>query len=87
MCSGVSEERSRVTVNPAVGKTRSEGVEVIGIVRNLLATLEILGNLCWFSLHHTKGEFSRSIGLSFKYISTSFNTGSESNSLSPPALV
>ena len=45
-CSGVSEERNRVTVNPAAEKTRSEGVEVIGMVRNLLATLEIIGNLC-----------------------------------------
>ena len=40
-----SEECNRVTVNPAQENTRSEGVEVIGIERNLLATLEIMGNL------------------------------------------
>ena len=44
--SGVKQDLNLVTVNPAVENTRSAGVEVIGMVRYLLATRETRGNLC-----------------------------------------
>ena len=45
-CSGVKQDLNLVTVNPAVENIRSAGVEVIGMVRYLLATHETRGNLC-----------------------------------------
>ena len=45
-CSGVKQDLNLVTVNPAVENTLSAGVDVIGMVRYLLATRETRGNLC-----------------------------------------
>ena len=78
-CSGVKQDLNLVTVNPAIEITLSAGVDVIGMVRYLLAIRETRGNLCWFSFHHLNGGSSLSIGLSFKYDSTSFSTRSQSS--------
>ena len=43
-CSGVKQDLNLVTVNPAVENTLSPGMDVIGMVRYLLATREIIGN-------------------------------------------
>ena len=81
------QDLNLVTVNPAVENTLSAGVDVIGMVRYLLATHKTRGNLCWFSFHHSKGCSSLSIGLSFKYDSTSLSTGSASSESQSPSVV
>ena len=43
-CLGVKQDLNLVTVNPAVENTLSAGMDVIGMVRYLLATQEIIGN-------------------------------------------
>ena len=47
-CSGVKQNLNLMTVNPAVENTLSAGVDVIGMVRYLLAIREARQNLCWF---------------------------------------
>ena len=44
-CSGVKQDLNLMTINPAVENTLSAGMDVIGMVRYLLATREIRGNL------------------------------------------
>ena len=45
-CSGFKQDLNLVTVNPAVENTRSAEVDVIEMVRHLLATRATRGNLC-----------------------------------------
>ena len=47
-CSGVKQNLNLMTVNPAVENTLSAGVDIIGMVRYLLAIREARRNLCWF---------------------------------------
>ena len=56
-----------VTVFPAVENTLSEGVDVTGILRSILATGARLGNHSAFIFHHKSGEWFPGDGVSDKY--------------------
>ena len=52
------------TVLPAVENTRSEGVEVVGILSKYLATLFNKGYFAWLFSHQACGNVDRMAGVS-----------------------